>query len=131
MKKNWNGTFEASFEDMKGKTLASIDGATEGSGKVLFKFTDGSVFQLQYYPDCCAICSIVQVDGDVADLIGNPLLMAEEATDAAAAEPAPENADSYTWCFYKLATVKGYVTLRWLGESNGYYSETATFERVS
>lgn len=52
--------------------------------------------------------------------------MAEETSSSGEIEWGTE-----TWTFYKFATVKGYVTLRWYGESNGYYSESVDFERIT
>jgi len=71
----------------------------------------------------------VDIVGDLEDLIGSPLLMAECVTNEGE-NPAHVNKDSFTWTFYKLATINGYVTLSWYGESNGYYNESVTFIKV-
>ena len=75
----------------------------------------------------------MDIVGELKDLIGVPLLMAEEVTNAQDVNPpgveVPEDQDSFTWTFYKIATINGYVTLSWYGESNGYYNESVSFRK--
>ena len=103
---------------MRGLTFTAITGCKPGSDEVIFE-TNSSRFVFWHEQDCCESVEVEQVDGDVADLIGEPLLMAEEAVE----ESITEDYESRTWTFYKFATAKGYVTVRWLGRSNGYYGE--------
>lgn len=74
--------------------------------------------------------------GDLDSLIGSPITLAEEVVSSnenPEGTPVKEGQDygSWTWTFYKFATIKGYVTVRWYGESNGYYSESVDFEEIS
>ena len=69
---------EATVADLLGRTLASIYGMDKGSERIRFVCTDGAEFSMTYYDDCCASCSVEDVCGDVADLIGSPVVRAEE-----------------------------------------------------
>jgi hypothetical protein len=111
-----------------GQTVTEINGMEEGSEQVDFITKEGNKLTLYHEQNCCESVYVAQVDGSPFDLIGSPIVMCEEVT---AGLPTKSNnpdyePESFTWTFYKFATVKGYVTLRWYGSSNGYYSESVT-----
>lgn len=116
------------FDSMIGKTMASISGCTPGSDEMVLVSEDGHRFRFYHEQDCCESVQIEDVCGDSADLLGVPIGIAEEVSNI---EPEPPDyADSYTWTFYKFATIKGSVVVRWLGMSNGYYSEGVSFHHT-
>lgn len=107
---------------MVGRTFASVEAGADGEA-LTFTDTDGFVFKFEHFQDCCESVRIEDVCGDLNDLVGLPLLTAEEVVSHMGEEPHAGYDESWTWTFYKFATTKGSVTVRWLGESNGYYSE--------
>lgn len=125
------------LSEMVGQTLIEVTGMKKGSQDIEFRCESGRRFLMQYEQDCCASCDIEDIIGDPADLLNSPLLMAEDASNDDSLIPDTFTGDGHyrndseTWTFIKLATVKGYVTIRWYGSSNGYYSESPTFSEVS
>jgi hypothetical protein len=107
-----------------GKTITSIDG-DKSSEKLMFHFDDGSHAVMLHNQSCCESVEIEDIAGEFDDLIGSPLLQAEESRSEELSNDYPE---SQTWTFYKFATIKGGVTIRWYGTSNGYYSESVDIE---
>lgn len=113
----------ADISDLLNKTLVDI--RISGSDSIYFTTDSGEVYLMWHQQDCCESVYLEDVHGDLDDLLNSPILMAEEETGGDA--PKDSYDESYTWTFYKLATVHGYVTLRWYGSSNGYYSESVDF----
>lgn len=110
-----------SMKDIIGLTVAAIEGGEEGSDKVIFRFTDGNVITMLHDQDCCEEVRIYETDGDIQDLVGGVVVQFDESTSE---DNAPDDCcESWTWTFYNIATARGFVNMRWLGESNGYYSE--------
>ena len=115
--------------ELVGKTLVKVEQV--GDQEILFTTNEGKRYKLFHWQDCCESVMIEDVAGDLTDLVGEPILMAEEVTSRGEQESAQTlRQESFTWTFYKFATRKGYVNIRWFGESNGYYSEAVDFEEV-
>jgi hypothetical protein len=86
--------------------------------EIHFEFADKTGYKLYHQQDCCERVYIESVTGDLSDLENTPILWATENTSTI------HDVESGTWTFYKFATIKGYVDIRFNGESNGYYSES-------
>lgn len=114
------------IEEFIGKTFAAI---TATKQEVRFITTEGEQYLMHHVQDCCESVEVEDIVGDLNDLIGLPMLLAEEATSAEG--PKEQYDESFTWTFYKFGTIKGYVTIRWYGVSNGYYSESVDLVKVS
>jgi len=110
------------INELIGKIVLEI--TNNGSESLIFKCHDGSEYTMLHHQNCCENVYLEDINGDLDDLIGSKILQAEGSSSDA----TDQDHESATWTFYKFATVKGYVTLRWLGESNGYYSEGVDFD---
>lgn len=114
------------FSELKGKTLLSTDKRSKYGDELIFKTIDGETYKLYHDQDCCERVYIEDICGDLNDLIGNPILLAEESSNI----KKTDDDDLMKWTFYKLSTIKGSVTIRWYGNSNGYYSVSVDFRKL-
>jgi hypothetical protein len=108
---------------MLGKTFVRVSGDV-GGYEMTFETAEGQRFMFAHSQNCCESVDINDIVGDLQDLCGSPLLLAEEVEGETPVDFDEMDHESVTWTFYKFATRKGYVDVRWLGESNGYYSES-------
>ena len=113
------------ISELKGKTITKIV-KSDDNDQLQFH-VGGDVYYMFHDQDCCETVSIEEIIGDLDDLIGSPILEAECATNDA---PAKDDWDDLClWTFYKIGTIKGHVSIRWYGSSNGYYGVEVRFQK--
>jgi hypothetical protein len=116
------------FSQMIGTTMVSCV-STEDT--IVFTDTVGNQHEFYHTQECCESVTIEDICGDLDDLVGSPILVAEAYTSNRSPEgqydlSIPESGCE-TWTFYTYRTTKGTVTVRWYGNSNGYYSESVDY----
>lgn len=119
--------YTAEVADLKGMTFDEVYMA-DNKTEIIFE-NDEYIFTFYHEQDCCENVYVEDIAGDLSDLEGSPILFAEEST-ASNIEITSNYGDdrdwsdeSNTWTFYKFATRKGWVDVRWYGSSNGYCGE--------
>jgi aspartate/tyrosine/aromatic aminotransferase len=118
-------------EELHGKTFNKVylNQPEYGNEEIVFEEKGTNiVYKLYHQQDCCEQVYVEDIVGDLKDLENAPILSSKETTSN---ENPPENKSnwSFTWNFYDFSTTKGFVTIRFYGESNGYYSEKATLQK--
>lgn len=107
-------------------------GRWSGGDEIHFIADDGTKYKLYHSQDCCESVGIEDLNGNLSDLVGSPITLSDEVSNNDfVAEPNEDrwSDDVEQWTFYKFATLKGYVDVRWYGTSNGYYSTGVDFMR--
>ena len=105
------------IEQLTGMTITAV--VYKESDESLLIHLNTHVLEMIHHQDCCETVYLADVVGSFEDLIGYPLLEVAETIVNTNSEDM-----SSTASYYNFRTVKASVQLRWVGESNGFYSET-------
>lgn len=140
------------MKDLEGLVFTNIEQSTVIDDELRFVTDTGDVYKMYHAKDCCENVILEEIIGDLEDLIDTPILKATESSDSDRStaemnvldgeeyvmmklstfndDAQNQHAESQTWTFYSFRTIKGSVTLRWYGTSNGYYSESVDIYKL-
>lgn len=114
------------MKDIIGKRIIDVK-LSKGRDDLTLETSDGYTFRLYHEQDCCESVELSDdtTDEEIQSLRGQTILDYQMHTER------PEDTERYesiTHTFYTLKTMDSTVVLRWIGESNGYYSEEVNEE---
>lgn len=107
------------------KGIKKVVGLRQYSDEVIFICKDNYAVKMYHEQDCCESVYLDSADSidNNDDVYTDCNWCIMEIVDNVNWGAKSEWTESCTWTFYKMKTDKGYDTLRWYGESSGYYSE--------
>lgn len=106
--------------------IIKVLGLYDETESICFLCKDGYTVQMYHCQDCCEYVRLYEDDC----LINGTDIFTD--CDWCEMQETIKDGDgddygSSTWTYYNFKTNKGYDNMRWLGESNGYYSESVDF----
>lgn len=122
------------IDELANKKIVAID-IVDDPGKdheIQITTECGRAFRFYHSQDCCESVYIEPSqdgDGSLLNLIGKEIReVSMEAIESG--DPPPEYSDSWTRTTITFRTDSETVISRWIGESNGYYSEDVDLEEI-
>jgi hypothetical protein len=108
------------FDALVGEVLDAVDIDRE-ENQILLTTRSGRRFLVYHEQDCCETVAMHWQDGSFDKLIGKPII---EARDIAidTSEEAIDSSQTTTTLIFRVDDQT--VISRWIGDSNGYYSES-------
>ena len=116
------------FFTLKGQTIRKIFNLKDESDTFQI-VTDKYKYNLYHEQSCCENVRLVNVIGDIDNILNEEIIFAEE--DVGANDPDWYNShydESHTWTKFVLGTKNANVEFWFLGESNGYYGESISIK---
>jgi hypothetical protein len=114
------------LNSLVGEVLTHVD--TDGVDQIMLTTASGRKISIYHWQDCCETVQIVDTEGNWHDLIGKVVIDASESVYAG--DPPSEYSDSWTRTDLIFKVDGATLISRWIGESNGYYSESVDISEV-
>lgn len=108
------------INELLGETLINIE---RRDNEIIFDLENGKRYLMYHAQNCCEDVYIEDIAGNLNDLVGNTLLVAETATKEG------ESGESL-FTFYKFRTIKGDVTVRWYGTTDSVYALSVDLREI-
>ena len=113
------------LSDLIGKIFVTVQKVED---EVHFIDCTGKGYKLYHGQHCCENVYIESIVGELSDLENVPIINAFQSGSNDYLEV--EDGIVRLWTFYKFATIKGYVDIRFCGETDGPYSIGVDFGEI-
>ncbi len=108
-----------SIDVLLGKTITHVQGLQVNSEEVILTTQCGNVYQMGHVQEGDEHISLYSLRGNLDDVLHTPIVSVDEDID----DDSCDSPVSRTWTDYRIVTAKGAFSIRWLGISDGNYSD--------
>ena len=112
---------DSDFDKLVGETIVSCE-TDDNRSVVVLNAESGKSFCM-FNGEVGTTLELVDAEDDLNSLIGKKILFCEQTTSS--------DEDDRTWSFVKIRGFDVDVTLRFVGDSNGYYSEAVEISETA